>query len=76
MRFAIRLGSPLPLAVGLAVALGAASIGCGPKQKFCPDAGDGVCVPPVDAPVVDTYEAPTDNGSIYVGADAGDATLD
>ena len=60
------------LTLGLAVALGLAVSSCGPKQKFCPDAGDGVCTPPVDAPVVDMGpDVPVDMGSIYVGFDSG-----
>jgi hypothetical protein len=54
MHSRFRLASVLTLAVGFAVALGAAAAGCGPKEKFCPDASDGVCVPPMDAPVVDS----------------------
>jgi hypothetical protein len=66
-----RSRSPLAFALGLALALTFTGAACGPKQKFCPDAalGDGVCVAPVDAPVIDTYEAPTDQGSIFIGAD-------
>jgi hypothetical protein len=64
--------SRLALALALFVTLGAVAGGCGPKQKFCPDAGDGVCPTPMDAkPPVDLYEAPSDKGSIFVGADAG-----
>ena len=67
-----RLASALTLASGLAVAISVAAVGCGPKQKFCPDAGDGVCVVPMDAPVVDLADAPSDapQESIYVGNDA------
>jgi hypothetical protein len=69
-----RLAAVVTLAAGLALAVGAASVGCGPKQKFCPDAGDGVCVAPVDAPPrADIMEAPEDKGSTYIGADAADA---
>jgi hypothetical protein len=61
------------VALGLALALGLAVSSCGPKEKFCPDAGDGVCPIPIDAPVVDMgMEAPPmEMGSIFVGADAG-----
>jgi hypothetical protein len=56
--------------LGFAIALGAAAVGCGPKDKFCPDAGDGICRPIPEASAVDTYEAPPkDTGSIFVGAD-------
>lgn len=58
--------------MGLAavLGLGLTASSCGPKQKFCPDAGDGVCRPPPDAAVdmgVDT--GPQDMGSIIIGAD-------
>jgi hypothetical protein len=67
-----RLGVALGLALGAVLALGVTAAGCGPKQKFCADAGDGVCHAPVDAGPKDTYEAPPmDMGSIYVGNDGG-----
>ena len=62
----------------MALTLGLAAAGCGPKQKFCADAADYVCTAPVDAPVqsdaMDT--APQDKGSIYVGNDAGNSPVD
>jgi hypothetical protein len=62
----------LTVAVGIAIALGAAAVGCGPKNRFCPDAGDGICRPIPEASAPDTYEAPpTEMGSIFIGADAG-----
>ncbi len=65
-----RLASALTVILGFAIALGAAAVGCGPKDKFCPDAGDGICRPIPEASVPDTYEAPPkDMGSIFVGAD-------
>jgi hypothetical protein len=67
----VRLASVLTVALGIAIAFGAAAVGCGPKNKFCPDAGDGICRPIPEASVPDTYEAPMDMGSIYIGADAG-----
>ena len=67
-----RLASALTVILGVAIALGAAAVGCGPKNKFCPDAGDGICHPIPEASAADTYEAPPkETGSIYVGADAG-----
>jgi hypothetical protein len=67
-----RLGVALGFALGAVLALGVAAAGCGPKQKFCADAGDGICREPIDAGPKDTYEAPpVDMGPIYVGADAG-----
>ena len=67
----------LAVALGLALAFGLAISSCGPKQKFCVDAGDGVCPTPIDAPVVDTYEAPAvEMGSTYIGADGGSTTTD
>ena len=64
-----RLASALTVILGIAIALGAA-VDCGPKDKFCPDAGDGICRPIPEASVPDIYEAPpTDMGSIFIGAD-------
>jgi hypothetical protein len=69
-----RFRAPLfAAALGLALALGLVASGCGPKQKFCPDAGDGVCRPPPDAPVVEDtgMEAPPmETGGVFVGPDA------
>jgi hypothetical protein len=60
--------------LGIAIALGAGAVGCGPKDKFCPDAGDGICRPIPEASVTDTYEAPAmEMGSIFIGADGGSA---
>jgi hypothetical protein len=62
------------------IALGLAGVGftgllvssCGPQQKFCPDAGDGVCRPPPDAPVDMGIEAPPErDSSVFIGADSG-----
>lgn len=61
------------LLAGLALALGATALGCGPQQRFCADSGNnGVCPTPMDAPVQsDVMDAPPkDMGSIYVGNDA------
>jgi hypothetical protein len=56
--------------LGFAIAVGAAAVGCGPKDKFCPDAGDGVCRPPPDAAPVDTgVDAPVDQCAIMVLGD-------
>jgi len=67
-----RPGFALGFALGTVLALGVAATGCGPKQKFCPDAGDGVCRPIFDAAPKDTYEAPPmEMGAIYIGNDAG-----
>jgi hypothetical protein len=63
------------IALGLALFVGLVGLvvsSCGPQQKFCPDAGDGVCRPPPDAPVDLGMEAPPmEMGSIFVGADSG-----
>jgi hypothetical protein len=63
-------------ALGLAVGLGLVASSCGPKQKFCPDAGDGVCRSPPDATVdmgVDTTSAdtPPADMSVFVTSDSG-----
>jgi hypothetical protein len=39
-----------------------ASSSCGPQQKFCADAGDGICRPPPDAAPDLGMEAPEDVG--------------
>jgi hypothetical protein len=56
-----RARSLLAVALGLAVVLGMGltATSCGPKQKFCPDAGDGVCRPPPDAAVDTGVDAPS-----------------
>jgi len=67
-----RARSLLAVALGLAVVLGmgVAATSCGPKDKFCPDAGDGVCRPPPDAAPVDTgVDAPVDQCAIMVLGD-------
>jgi hypothetical protein len=70
-RFVAR--SLLAVALGLAVVLGMglAASSCGPKQKFCPDAGDGVCRPPPDAAVDMGVDAPDEaacpNGIMIAG---------
>jgi hypothetical protein len=71
-----RSRSPLAVALGvvlaIGVAVGAASVGCGPKQKFCPNTPDGVCPTPMDATIVDMgVEMPVDMGSTYIGSDGG-----
>jgi hypothetical protein len=69
-----RSGSALTVILGIAIALGAAAVGCGPQNKFCPDAGDGICRPIPEASATDTYEAPAmEMGSIFIGADGGAA---
>ena len=58
----------------LTLALGLLAVGCGPQQKFCVDASDYVCVPPVEAaaPVdaIDAEDSSLDGGQIYIGPDA------
>ena len=65
-------------ALGVVLAAGSAAIGCGPKQKFCADAGDGVCPTFVEASApVDTMDAATsdaDAGATYIGLDAPTST--
>jgi hypothetical protein len=59
------------LALSIAACIIAAP-GCGPQQKFCPDAGDGVCRPPPDAPIDTGIDAPVvEMGSMYIGNDSG-----
>jgi hypothetical protein len=55
-------------ALGLSVAFGVVASSCGPKEKFCPNTQDGVCVPPMDASTVDTgvEVGPTD--ALILGA--------
>jgi len=67
--------SSLPVVfVALALALGAAALGCGPQKKFCPQVPNGVCPETKDASGDSIYimmDAPEEErGSIYVGADA------
>jgi hypothetical protein len=70
LRFLAR--SLLAAALGLAVAMVFLASACGPQQKFCPDAGDGVCRPVPEAAVDMGIEAPPErDGSIFVGADSG-----
>jgi hypothetical protein len=61
----------------LTFALGCLAAGCGPKQKFCADAGNFVCEAPYDAGPVDSADAPEDTGldggTIYIGGDASTA---
>jgi hypothetical protein len=61
------------VAVLLVLAAGFGAVGCGPQQKFCPDASDGVCVAPMEAaaPADATDANPdADSGAIYIGVDA------
>jgi hypothetical protein len=69
-----RARSVLAVALGLAlsIAAGITATGCGPKERFCPDAGDGVCRPPPDAHIDMGIDAPVvEMGSMYIGMDAG-----
>lgn len=68
--------SMLSLVTVLALAFGAAAVGCGPQKKFCPgnpkDQGDGKCIVPTDAAVQDAMmDGPVEErGSITVSDDA------
>jgi hypothetical protein len=64
-----RAPSLVAVVLGLAVAVGLAAASCGPKEKFCPNTSDGVCVPPMDASVVDMGVEPMPQDSLYIGAD-------
>jgi hypothetical protein len=62
----------LGLAFAVSLTLGLVLTSCGPKQKFCPDAGDGVCRPILDSGLIDTYVAPpAKDGATYIGEDGG-----
>jgi hypothetical protein len=61
----------LAIAGVFALALGVASIGCGPQKRFCPDSGNGVCPEQVDASPgpSDVADAPPkEMGSIFIEA--------
>ena len=64
------------VALVLTLAFGLLAVGCGPQQKFCVDASDYVCVPPMEAAapsdVSDADDSGLDGSTIYIGdASAG-----
>jgi hypothetical protein len=64
-----RAPSIVAVVLGLAVAVGLAAASCGPKEKFCPNTSDGVCIPPMDASVVDLGVEQPSQDALFIGAD-------
>ena len=66
----VRAWSLVTVVLGLAVTVGLAVSSCGPKEKFCPNTPDGVCVPPMDASVVDMGVEQGPKDALFIGADS------